>query len=231
MVKNIFILAGGFGTRLKEVVSDVPKPMASINNKPFLEYQIYEIRKYFPEVKIYLLTYYLSKIIEDYFKNDESIIIIKEKESLGTGGSIKNAIQSLNLGTNNSVMIFNGDTYIKPNLEEMIKNAKYDVTIVASKQNNCDRYGTLIINDNNSIVDFKEKEIGISDAYINAGCYYFKNLEFFKNIKEQNFAIEDRFKDYLLKDTIGVFRYNEVFIDIGIPEDYTKMIKYIEERL
>ncbi len=91
---KIFILAGGFGTRLKTVVSDIPKPMAPILNKPFLEYQIREIKKYLPNHEIYLLTHYLSEIIEDYFKDDKSIIILKEEKPLGTGGSIKNAIRA-----------------------------------------------------------------------------------------------------------------------------------------
>ena len=85
---NIFILAGGFGTRLKSVVSDVPKPMAPILNKPFLEYQIKEIKKYFPYSKIYLLTHYLSEIIESYYKDNKSIVILKENVPFHTASQI-----------------------------------------------------------------------------------------------------------------------------------------------
>ena len=225
---KILILAGGFGTRLKTVVSDVPKPMAPILDKPFLEYQISEVRKCFPHSKIYLLTHYLSEIIEDYFKDDKFIIILKEEKPLGTGGSIKNAIKELQLDINESILIFNGDTYIKPDLDIMVKNVKSKISILGSLQQNCDRYGTLTIQDN-KIVDFNEKEVGIKNSYINAGCYYFKDLDFFNQIKEEKFAIEDKFKKYLLNDTIDIFRYDDIFIDIGIPEDYTKMINYIKE--
>ncbi len=225
---KIFILAGGFGTRLKTVVSDIPKPMAPILNKPFLEYQIREIKKYLPNHEIYLLTHYLSEIIEDYFKDDKSIIILKEEKPLGTGGSIKNAISKLQLNITEPILVFNGDTYIKPNLNNMIYISKAKVSILGSLQKNCDRYGTLTIQ-NNKIVDFNEKKIGIKDSYINAGCYYFKDLEFFNQIKENEFAIEDKFKEYLLNDSVDVFRYNDIFIDIGIPEDYTKMINYIKD--
>ena len=225
---NILILAGGFGTRLKSIISNVPKPMAPISNKPFLEYQIGEIKRYFPNNKIYLLTHYLSEIIEDYFKNDKSIVIIKEEEPLGTGGSIKNAVKQLQFNIDESILIFNGDTYIKPNLNNMVENSKNNISILGSFQKNCDRYGTLTIQ-NDEIFDFNEKEVGIKDSYINAGCYYFKDLDFFNRIKEIKFAIEDKFKEYLLNDKIDVFRYNEIFIDIGIPEDYTKMINYIKD--
>lgn len=225
---NILLLAGGFGTRLQSVVSNVPKPMAPILAKPFLEYQIYEIRKYFPLSKIYLLTHYLSEIIEDYFKDDKSIIILKEEKPLGTGGSIKNAISQLKLDINDPILILNGDTYIKPDLKEMINNTKNEVSILGSFQNNCDRYGTLTIK-NDNIVDFNEKKIGINNSYINAGCYYFKDLEFFNMIKENKFAIEDKFKKYLLNNKIDIYKYNDIFIDIGIPKDYNKMIQYIKE--
>lgn len=225
---NIFILAGGFGTRLQEVVKNVPKPMAPILQKPFLEYQINEIQKYYPKNRIYLLTHYLSEIIENYFKKNELITIIKEELPLGTGGSIKNAIKELDLNKNDSLLIFNGDTYIKPNLKNMVLLTKTDISILGSLQNNCDRYGTLTIKDE-IIVDFNEKQIGKKNSYINAGCYYFKNLDFFSQIQENKFAIEDKFKEYLLNSKIGIFKYNGIFIDIGIPKDYEKMINYVKE--
>jgi len=225
---KIFILAGGFGTRLQSIVKDVPKPMALIDTKPFLEYQIKEIRKSFPKNKIYLLTYYLSEVIENYFKNDELVFIIKEEKPLGTGGSIKNAINFLKLSNDDPILILNGDTYIKPDLNNLINNINNDILIIGSFQNNCDRYGTLKI-EKNKIIDFSEKEVGIRDAYINAGCYYFKNLDFFTLIKESQFAIEDKFKEYLLTNKIDIFRYNDIFIDIGIPDDYIKMVNYIKK--
>lgn len=225
---KIFILAGGFGTRLKALVSDVPKPMAPIFDKPFLTYQIKEIRKYFPNNKIYLLTHYLSESIEVYFKHDILIQILKEEKPLGTGGSIKHAISQLNLSENEAILVFNGDTYSKPDLNMMIQSCENNISILGSYQIDCNRYGVLK-NKKNKIINFSEKKIGIKNSYINAGCYYFKNLSFFNNIQNNAFAIEDKFKDYLLSSSIDIFRYNDIFIDIGIPQDYKKMINYIQE--
>lgn len=222
---NILILAGGFGTRLQSMVSDVPKPMAPINDKP-LTYQIDVVRKFFADSKIYVLTHYLSEIIEEYFKNDESIQIIKESEPLGTGGSIKNAIKYLNLDNESSCLILNGDTYIRPDLQEFINSTQDSISIVGSFQKDCDRYGVLKIEDE-KVVDFLEKKVGVVNSYINAGCYYFKDLSFFKSIKESKFGLENEFKKYLLLKRIGIFYYNDVFIDIGIPEDYKKMINFV----
>lgn len=225
---KIFILAGGFGTRLQSVVSSVPKPMAPVNSKPFLLYQIEEIKHYFPNEKIYLLTYYLSEVIENYFENDESIIILKEEKPLGTGGSIKNAIDTLSLGLKEDIIVLNGDTYIKPNLSKMIMNITHKISILGSLQTNCDRFGVLSTHGSH-ITHFEEKKIGVRNSYINAGCYYFKELDFFEKIEEKVFSIENEFQKYLLHSKINIFRYNDIFIDIGLPEDYEKMNNYASE--
>lgn len=226
MVDKIFILCGGFGTRLRSVIDNVPKPMAPILDKPFLYYQINEIRRSFPDTMIYLLTYYLSEVIEEYFENDSSICIIKEEQPLGTGGSVKYAIDFLNISYNNSVLVFNGDTYIKPNLKDMIKHSEREITILGSFQKNCSRYGTLKIDDD-LIIDFNEKNENSKNSYINGGCYLFRNLNFFNSV-DKIFSIEDEFKKKIDNNQkIYIYKYDDVFIDIGIPEDYNKMKKYV----
>lgn len=226
---NIFILAGGFGTRLQEVVSTVPKPMAPIINKPFLDYQIDTIRNHFPKNTIYLLTHHKSEIIESHYKNIPNITIIKEKDPLGTGGSIAHAINLLNLKEGDSALILNGDTYIKPNLVNFVTSAKSDVSIVCSYQKDCSRYGTLTI-ENNFVIDFQEKIPHKKDSFINAGCYYFKNLNLFEQKKLKKFALEDTLKEYIHSyGKIDAFKYRGIFIDIGIPHDYQKMINFIQK--
>lgn len=224
---NIFILAGGFGTRLQSVVQHVPKPMAPICGKPFLDYQIKEIRKYFPDETIYLLTHYMSGIIEEYYKNYSSIKIIKELQALGTGGSIKHAIQTLSLDATQPLLVFNGDTFLKPNLLEMINSSSREITLLAAFQENCARYGSLNIK-NDIIIDFKEKSKNCRNSYINAGCYFFKSLTFFNN-KESLFSLEYELESYAKIKPLGMHYYKEIFIDIGIPEDYNKMIEYIND--
>ena len=227
---KIFILAGGFGTRLQSVVNDVPKPMAPIHNKPFLDYQIEELRQCFPDTEIYLLTYYKSNIIEAYYKNKKNINIIKENKVLGTGGCILNAIKKLRLVETEKLLILNGDTYIKTNLEKMINNAIYDLTILSSFQEDCSRYGSLEIK-NDILIKFKEKIKNCRESYINAGCYYFANLDFFreKRMLKEVFSLEESFIEYLEKEKIGVSKYYDIFIDIGIPSDYEKMKNYISD--
>ena len=223
---KVFILVGGFGTRLSTVIKDIPKPMAPINNKPFLDYKISGIRKYYPDCEIYLLTHHLSSYIEGHYKTDKSINIIKESEALGTGGSIKNAISVLGLSNNDKLLISNGDTHIEPNYKAIVNCEIDGVVMLAAYKEYCDRYETLEIN-NDYITSFSNREIGKRNSYINGGCYFFNNLSFFEEINENKFSIEDKFRLYKNKN-IKAFMYNDIFIDIGIPEDYKLMENYIK---
>tara|TARA_Y100000741_G_scaffold365208_1_gene360622 strand:- start:2945 stop:3637 length:693 start_codon:yes stop_codon:yes gene_type:complete len=224
---NIFILAGGFGTRLNSVVNDVPKPLAPINDIPFLEYQINEIRKFFNQTKIYLLTFHLSNKIEKYYSKNSMIEIIKENKPLGTGGAIKNAISELNLKNDDDLLIFNGDTYMKPNLETFINTSKYDVNVISMYQEKCERSSTLLI-ENNEVKSFSKQGAKKKNSYISIGCYYIKNSTFIQKNQKDSFMIEDEFIKYSNTNKIGTYLYNGVFIDIGVPEDYEKMRNYIK---
>lgn len=225
---NILILAGGFGTRLNSIVKDVPKPLAPINGRPFLEYQIAQIRKYFKHEKIYLLTYHLSEKIEKYYSGDYSIKIIKESTALGTGGAIKNAINILNLNSDDDLLIFNGDTYMVPELDIFINKSSEDVNIISMYQENCERSSTLQV-ENNIIKSFTKQGIEKKDSLISVGCYYIRNNMFIAKNKNSSFMIEDEFIKYSKSNNIGTYLYNGIFIDIGVPEDYQKMREYIDK--
>ena len=220
---KIFILVGGFGTRLKSIVSNVPKPMAPINKKPFLAYKIEMIRKQLPKNQIYLLTHHMSDIIEEFFKDHENIVVIKEDQPLGTGGSIKHAINYLNLKDTDSIMLMNGDTYIEPDYIDFIKNATAEVNMMTSIIYDCGRFNTLDI-ENNRVVKFKNKEKNISNRSINIGCYIFNSMKIITNISEKVFSLEDKFREIVRSINIKSYNYDGVFIDIGMPEDYLKLI-------
>lgn len=110
------ILAGGFGTRLKSVIQDLPKPMAPVNDKPFLEY-IFKYLKKQGIKEVILSVFYKKEVIKEYFKDSfDSINIIynEEKEPLGTGGSIKDALKFVN----DEVYVLNGDTFFDIDLKK-----------------------------------------------------------------------------------------------------------------
>lgn len=219
------VLAGGFGTRLKHIVSDVPKPMADIAGKPFLNYVLdYLIIN--GVNRIVLATGYLSEKIEAYYGDvykGVPLVYSVEKEPLWTGGAIKKA---LNATTDTAIVVVNGDTLFKANLKELYeffieKNAQ--VAIAGRSMTNFDRYGTLNIQ-NGKVVSFVEKQ-KMLEGIINGGVYIL-DRNVFDDINADKFSFEN---DFLEKDTVSkkifVKVFDDYFIDIGIEQDYLRAQK------
>ncbi len=211
------ILAGGFGTRLQSVVSDVPKPMALINNKPFLAYLVEELISN-GITRIIMAVGYKKEVIEEYFQNSYQnceIIYSNEETPLGTGGCVK---QALSLCNEEEDFIVNGDTMFKVDLKEMKKNKSNSIAVKPLE--NFDRYGEVIFNE--YITSFKEKQY-CKKGYINGGIYLLNKNIFNKYNLEERFSLEvDFFEKYLEELNLKPFISDTYFIDIGIPEDYEK---------
>ncbi|GIW23328.1 MAG: D-glycero-D-manno-heptose 1-phosphate guanosyltransferase [Candidatus Sericytochromatia bacterium] len=227
MVKEAIILAGGLGTRLRKLVKDLPKPMADINGKPFLEYIFYYLRSYGVK-KIILAIGYKSEIIKDYFDfkfKDVSIFYSEEKELLGTGGAIK---QAITLAQEKDVFILNGDTFFDINLERFYKfhkdkNSK--ISLALKRMENLDRYGVIEIDSDNKIVAFLEKKHRES-GLINGGIYLI-NRDFYLSLRlPAKFSFEKDLleKYYSIYNFYGL-PFDSYFIDIGVPEDYERAKK------
>ena len=225
MIKEAIILAGGFGTRLREVVMDVPKPMAAINNKPFLEY-LFQYLKHYKIEKVILSVGYKAEIIQDYFKEEFRDIEIEyayETEPLGTGGGIFNALK---LCSTENIVVLNGDTFFDINLFELDDFHKFkasNITLCLKYMEDAGRYGKVTINDSVRITGFLEKDAGNEVGYINGGVYLI-NRSVIKKLKfPAKFSFE---KDFLEEyySRLNIFGYisNTYFIDIGIPVDYHK---------
>lgn len=220
------VLAGGLGTRLKTVLDDIPKPMAPVGNKPFLEYILEYLFKSRIK-KIILSVGYKYEVIKKHFGLSYKgipLIYSIENEPLGTGGAIKKALEKVD-GEN--VLILNGDTFFTIDINEFLlkhEELKSDITIALKPMNNFDRYGSVILK-NERIVEFKEKQFCI-EGIINGGIYVLKTNvldSFEENIK---FSFEkDVLENKLYEFNINGFISNNYFIDIGIPSDYYKAQK------
>lgn len=206
------------------MVNNVPKPMADINGRPFLAFLLDYLTNQRIS-KILLSVGYKHEVIENYFGfkyKDAEIEYIFEKEPLGTGGAIREALK---YARNDDVVVVNGDTFFDLNLLEMLGfHCKEDsiLTIAVKQMQNCSRYGTVFIH-NNRITQFEEKSIS-SSGFINGGVYIInKAVSNFLNRYSVPFSFE---KDFMQKNTprIDILPYisNSYFIDIGIPEDYEK---------
>lgn len=231
MIKEAIILAGGFGTRLRSVVSDVPKCMALIDGKPFLYYLIEFLQKNGIEHFIFSVGY-LHEVIEKYLQQNYpelNVYISLETEPLGTGGAIQFAAGKT---SEKNVLVCNGDTFYKIDVDllnqfHIQKNAACSLSL--KPMNNFDRYGVVELNEDDSIKNFKEKQF-YETGLINGGVYALNILKFLEEGLPEKFSFE---KDYLEKKVRlietkpGIFGIvqDHYFIDIGIPEDYEKAQK------
>jgi len=224
-IQEAVILAGGLGTRLKEVVDDVPKVMAPINGRPFLEYVLdYLDRNVYTHVV--LSVGYKHEIIMEHFGNQYKSISIDyaiETEPLGTGGGIKKAFEKIN---GYRALVLNGDTMFRIDIDKIVgfhfaHSSKF--TVVLRELEYTERYGTVVTDTNQRITGFQEKGEQTGSGLINGGVYLIDKKFFKENEFPEKFSIEiDCFeKLYSRYPFFGVV-CKQYFLDIGIPEDYKK---------
>lgn len=225
MIREAIVLAGGKGERLKDVIGDIPKPMAPVNGRPFLEYQLDYLDKWGMKKVILSVGYMKEKIIGHFGDNYKSMQIVyaEEKESLGTGGAIKNSFE---LVDGYAAFIFNGDTFFDVNLQRIndfrwIKET--DAVIVLRFEDNAGRYGKVEYNSDNRITSFMEKNGSEEEGYINGGVYLLGKSYFKSFYLPEKFSIEkDFFQKYYQQEDFYAIRCFSYFRDIGVPEDYKK---------
>lgn len=225
MIDKAIVLAGGFGTRLQAVVQDVPKPMALINGRPFLDYQLNYLKSFGINHIIFSVGY-KHEHISDFFGKEYNGMTIEyavEKEPLGTGGGIQNAFQFIKSGV---ALVVNGDTLFEVNLKNFYEKHQKNAAIIslALRQiEDVSRYGIVETNTKQRIIGFAEKGAKIGQGFINGGVYLIEKDFFEQNSFKQKFSMEkDAFEKYYNEQNFFGFPYQSYFLDIGIPEDYKK---------
>ncbi len=223
------ILAGGKGTRLQSLISDVPKPMAPINGKPFLWYLLDHLKS-FPLRDIIFSVGYKAQIIQDYFGmtfGPFKITYSVESEPLGTGGAIK---QSLTVAKPISTLVLNGDTFCPIDYDQMFKSHQSKnslLSIALCQVKDTSRYGTVEIRDD-KIIKFCEKG-NSGPGWINSGAYILSPRIFENFSLPKKFSLEKDFLEpYLSKLNPFPFKCEKSFIDIGTPVDYQKAESFFE---
>lgn len=224
MLKECIILAGGLGSRLRTVVTDIPKVMAPVNDRPFLHY-ILENAVHHHLEHIVLSTGYLHKKVETFVKEKhgkKNISFAVEEEPLGTGGAIVNALKQCRT---DEVLIINGDTFFDIDYDFFYHHHNHhcsEFSIALKPMRNFNRYGTVTVDIHKRVTAFREKQ-QLEEGIINAGIYIVNRPCFLAIDWPLKFSME---KDYMEKyfDTVPMygFSYDGYFIDIGIPEDFTK---------
>ncbi len=214
------VLAGGFGTRLKQVVPDLPKAMAPIVGRPFLEILLSTLaRKGFKRV-VLSLGFKAENIIKHFGESYAGMTLLHEVEThpLGTGGATRAALARC---LYDHVFVFNGDTYLNLEVDDLdcMWQSKRHPVIVVREVSDTARFGRVEMC-NGRIQAFLEKGVA-GPGLISAGCYVLPKAALDNFPFGKPFSIET---EYFMKQLQNIwfdgFVTHGRFIDIGVPDDY-----------
>ena len=225
MGKEVIILAGGLGTRLRDVVRDVPKCMAPVAGKPFLWYLLKYLSR-FDVVRVVLSVGYLRDVVINWvgshraeFPFDFDYAI--ETSPLGTGGGIKLALGKC---ASQDVVVMNGDTLFNVDIDALYGRHRLfpaSITLALKPMRNFSRYGNVVVN-NGLVVRFEEKQY-CEAGLINGGVYVINKSESLFAGLPDKFSFEtDVLQPQSEHGSVYGVADEGYFIDIGIPEDYAR---------
>ncbi|MDD3253994.1 MAG: nucleotidyltransferase family protein [Lachnospiraceae bacterium] len=232
------LLAGGLGTRLRSVVSDRPKPMALIEDKPFMEYVVHELSKH-GVTEIVFAVGYKGSMVEDYFGDGSGFFApdgtpiqaryAYEEELLGTAGAIKNAGKLI---TEDTFFVLNADTFYQLDYSRLIRMQREQelaMALVLRRVPDITRYGEAVLEDG-KLIGFNEKTSDPRPGTINGGVYLMTRA-LLEDIPEGKVSLENEMIPKWLKEgrSLGGVVNDGYFIDIGVPEDYFRFIEDVKK--
>ena len=234
MVEAAIILAGGLGTRLRSVVSDVPKPMAPIGGRPFLAHQLdYWIAQ---GIKRFVLSVgYKHELVMDYFGRSyhgACIDYAVESTPLGTGGGVLSAVNIL--GNSASFLLLNGDTYFEVDIKRLVNFAEandVDWCFSLFNTNDVGRYLGMDVSPQGRIISLQSENIAQHSHLANGGVYWVnqRTLSNWTVLLGSKVSLEDDIFPSELASGRRLFglEFQGTFIDIGLPEDYYRSMEML----
>ena len=223
------ILCGGLGSRLRAVVADRPKPMAEIDDRPFLDILIDSFCE-FGFKRFVLCAGYMSQVIRDYYSSrpgPREFVISTEHKPLGTAGAIKNAAKHIRSDT---FLVANGDSFCPTDLA-----ALYDfhaargalMSMVVLETQNTGDCGLVSLDASQKITGFEEKSQQSQSRHINAGIYLFQKEVLSLIPDNANFSLENDLFPKLIKQDCYAYVTQGNLLDIGTPERFATAIKHL----
>lgn len=217
------VLAGGLGTRLRSAVPDLPKCLAPVAGRPFLEWQLRSLSRRGIDRFVLALGHGADQVkmaVSEPWAKPFSLDFVVENEALGTGGATRYAMEAVDL---QEALVVNGDTFLAGDLSSMLAPIDLDsgerMRIATVHVPDRARFGGISVGPDNCIDAFFEK--GQTGAgVINAGLYRVHRTAFEGELN-RSFSMETSVMPKLL--AVGALQAREVtgpFIDIGVPEDY-----------
>ena len=222
--EEAIVLAGGLGTRLLNVVADLPKPLAPVAGRPFLAHLLDQLAAGGLR-RVILATGYLAEKIEQTIGRRWAgldIAYSTEPFPLGTGGAIRRAASLLQ---GDGVHLANGDTFLRYDLqalERVVYASDAMLGIALARVTDVGRYGAVQVS-GNRVTSFLEKG-GHGPGLINAGSY-FLSASGVENLPADDGAYSFETRVLLpeaMAGRLAAYQDTSDFIDIGIPDDYAR---------
>ena len=220
---DIVVLAGGLGTRLRPVVSDRPKVLAPVRDRPFLDLLLTWLERQGARRVILALGHRATQV-EAHLRSTPSSLEISirvENEPLGTGGAVVNC---RDLIRSDPFMVMNGDTFLDVDLAafaaDFDEEARHGgAALVSTKVENAARYGRLDLDEHGRILRFVEKnESAVGPAWINGGIYLLSQALLERLASQRRSSLERDLLERLPPGGIKTFAASGRFVDIGTPE-------------
>lgn len=221
---DLFIFAGGRGSRINKITKVQQKCMIKINGKePFINYQIKQFKKIDQIDKIFILAGYKASSIKKYFENDKKVKVCVDKKRCGTYLSLLNFIKE---SKKDYILVSNGDTYVNFNFKNFFTK-DHDIKILTKEIKSSNRYGAMKIK-NNKLLSFREKT-KVKKTFINLGIALIKK-NIIKNYSFKKFqAIEMEIFSKTKEFNIHVHKTKSYFIDIGTYGSLKKSKNYFND--
>jgi len=220
-VDEVVILAGGFGTRLRSEVPDLPKPLAPVAGRPFLAWLLDRYADAGMR-RVILATGYLGDLVEKTIGArwaGMDVVYSREETPLGTGGAIAAAAR---LCSGNGLHVCNGDTYLEysPLALEQVA-AALPMAIALARVEDISRYGAVDV-EQGRVLRFHEKRPGAA-GLINAGSYFLSAAALDALPSDRAFSFEKEvLEPSAERGQVAVLLDSKGFIDIGVPEDFRR---------
>ena len=227
---KMLVLAGGFGSRLKSVVADVPKALAPVGRVPFLYIQIEHWIAQGLRSFVFLLHHQANLIISFLEAEKNGLLTgcqvtwLVEPTPMDTGGAVAYTVKQLNLS--GDFLLTNADTWLGAGVQDMSRSAAPSMAVLSLRD--ASRYGQVQFNDQFYVTAFSEKSSSQRPGWINAGLCHL-NADLFKNWDGQPFSLERiSFPELAGRGALKAVPLQTDFIDIGIPDDYFRFCRWID---
>jgi len=227
---KMLVLAGGFGTRLQSVVSEMPKALAPVGKTTFLYLQIEHWIAQGLKSFVFLLHHQADMIVN--FLNAEKNDLLKDCEfewliesvPMGTGGAVAYAVEQLKLS--GDFLLTNADTWLGTGINDVLQSGVSSMAVVYLSD--ASRYGQVQLDCQFQVTAFSEKVENKRPGWISAGLSHL-DADLFKNWDGQPFSLEEvTFPMLVTKGDLVAVQLKTDFIDIGIPNDYHRFCRWVD---